>query len=231
MDFFKTLHRSQVEQKIDEKGEQISDEKDLKLKISQLTTLERQKVEVIPKEFRFSGRDKCILSNVGSSDGAKEVKDCILSANKSITIVSLYISDMPVDWDDNKSFSWCDVLIACKMNGVENVKVIVRPPRSNWERYALERLHRRGIEVYIFEEFEGIEGIAHHKIVMIDEDMQDSIAVLQSANLSPEVIKNADFYIFIAKKQNEIGHAILSNWLQDLIIRCKNGAGRISQVD
>lgn len=221
IDFFKTLHRSKVEQDIDKKGLQISDEKDLEAKISQLTTLERAKVEAIPKEFKFSGEAKCILSNVGSSDGAREVKDCILSANQSITIVSLYISDMPVDWEDNKSFSWCDVLIACKMNGVENVKVVVRPPRSDWERYALERLYRRGIEVYTFDEFEGIEGIAHHKIVMIDEDTPGSIVVLQSANLSPEVIKNSDFYIFIGKKQNETGHAILRKWLQNLLERCK----------
>ena len=132
---------------------------------------------------------------------------------------------MPVEWEDNKSFSWCDILIACKMNGIENVKVVVRPPRSSWERYALERLQRRGIEVFIFEEFEGVGGIAHHKIVMIDEDMPDSVVILQSANLSPEVIKNADFYIFIAKKQNEAGHTIMSNWLQNLIKRCKKWRG------
>ena len=225
VDFFKTLHRNQVEQSINKKGQQISDETELRAKISQLTTLETPKVEAILKEFRFSGEAKCILSNVGLSDGAREVKDYILSANRSITIVSLYISDMPVEWEDNKSFSWCDILIACKMNGIENVKVVVRPPRSSWERYALERLQRRGIEVFIFEEFEGVGGIAHHKIVMIDEDMPDSVVILQSANLSPEVIKNADFYIFIAKKQNEAGHTIMSNWLQNLIKRCKKWRG------
>ena len=165
----------------------------------------------------------CILSNVDSSDGAREVKDCILSAKQSITIVSLYISDMPVDWEDNKSFSWCDVLIACKMNGVESIKVVVRPPRSDWERHALERLHRRGIEVYIFDK---LEGIAHHKIVMIDEEMPDSIVVLQSANLSPEVIKNADFYIFIEKIQNKTAYTVLKDWLCTLINRCKKWNGR-----
>ena len=221
IDLFKTLHRSKVEQNINEKGMQVSDEKDLEAKISQLTTLERAKVGDISKEFKLSGA-MCILSNVDSSDGAREVKDCILSAKQSITIVSLYISDMPVDWEDNKSFSWCDVLIACKMNGVESIKVVVRPPRSDWERHALERLHRRGIEVYIFDK---LEGIAHHKIVMIDEEMPDSIVVLQSANLSPEVIKNADFYIFIEKKQNETAHAVLKDWLCTLINRCKKWSG------
>jgi len=225
VNFFKTLHRDQVEQNINEKGLWISDEKDLEAKISRFNALERAKIEVLPKEFKFSGEAKCILSNAGLSNGAREVKDCILSAKKSIKIVSLYISDMPVDWEDNKSFSWCDVLIACKMNGVENVKVVVRSPRSDWERYALERLHRRGIEVYIFDEFEGIKGIAHHKIVMIDEDTPDSIVVLQSANLSPEVIKNVDFYIFIERKQNEAGHTILRKWLHDLIERCKKWNG------
>lgn len=222
INFFKTLHRSQVEQDINEKGLQLSDEKDLEAKISQLTTLERPKVEIIPKEFRFSGKEKCILSNRGLSDGAREVRDYILSAKKSITVVSLYISDMPVDWEDNKSFSWCDVLIACKMNGVENIKVVVRMPRSGWEKYALERLHRRGIEVYMFDDF---EGIAHHKIVMIDEDTPDGIVILQSANLSPEVIKNVDLYIFIEKKQNGTGYAILREWLQNLLERCEKWSG------
>lgn len=229
IDFFKTLHRAQVEQNINEKGLEISNEKDIEAKISQLTTLERSKAEIIPKEFKFSGEAKCILSNVGSSDGATEVRDCILSANKSVTVVSLYISDMPVDWGDNKSFSWCDVLVSCKMNGVESVKVVVRPPKSDWERFALERLCRRGIEVYILDKLEGIEGVAHHKIVMIDEEMPSGLLILQSANLSPEVIKNADFYIFIGKKQNEAGYTAVRKWLESLINRCKKyEAGGIS---
>lgn len=218
IDFFKTLHRSKVEQDINEKGLQVFNEKDLEEKISQFTTLEGLK---ILKEFKSSGEAKFILSNLGSSDGAREVKDCILSATQSITIVSLYVSDMPIDWEDNKSFSWCDVLIACKMNGIESLKVVVRPPRSDWERYALERLYRRGIEVYIFDEFGGIEKIAHHTIVMIDEDAPDSIVVLQSAHLSPEVIKNSDFYIFIERKQNEEGYAVIRKRLKNVIKRCK----------
>ncbi len=225
IDFFKTLHRNKLNQDINKKGLNISNEKDLKVKISQLTTLEKRKIEAISKEFKFSGEAKCILSNAGSSDGAREVKDFMLAAQKSITIVSLYISDAPVEWEDNKSYSWCDILIACKMNGIESIRIVVRPPQNSWEEHVLERLRKRGIEVYIFDRF---EGIAHHKIVMVDEEMPNSIVVLQSANLSPEVIKNVDFYIFIEKKQNEKAHEVLKNWLYNLINRCKKWTGQSS---
>ena len=221
----KTLQRVDTEQNISQKSETIFDEKDLHARISNFGILEIPKVEYISRGFKISGGAKCILSAPGRLDGAREVRNYILSAKKSVSIVSLYVSDMPVVWENNKSFSWCDMLIACKMNGVDSVKIVVRSPRNDWEKYALGRLYKRGVEVYVFEEGEGDEGIAHHKIVMIDEDDEESIAVLQSANLSPEVIKNADFYIFLTKTKNREAHSTLSGWLQNLIKRCRKWSG------
>jgi len=219
LDLFKTLYRISVDDKLKKKAETISDEKDFRARIL-AAGLESQKDSVLPTRFRLSGT-KCILSGMGRLDGAIEVRDCLLSAKKSIYIVSLYISDRPIVWGDEKSFSWCDILINSKMNGVEDIKIIVRPPQNTSERYTLQRLSERGIDIYMLED----EGIAHHKIVIVDEDMPESIAVLQSANFSPEVVKNADFYIFLTKKENPAAHDILKKWFKDLIKRCKKWSG------
>lgn len=173
-------------------------------------------VEPFSKRFNLSSDVQCVLSGNGALDGALELRDFLLTAKKDVSIVSLYVSDRPVMWENNKSFSWCDILITCKIHGVESIKVIVRAPKDQWQRYSLEKLQRRGIDVYIFDGKEG-HGIAHNKIVLIDSDAPESVAVLQSANLSPEAVNNSDFFIFLTKKQNERAHKDIEDWVDSLV--------------
>lgn len=211
LDFIKKLQCIQVKQNILEKSKNFSES----------VLSEKPLFKSLSKEFHISGNSKCILSDAGEYDGAVELRDSILSAKSKVTIVSLYVSDWPVQWEDEKTFSWCDVLISCKMNDVKDLKVIVRPPKAQWEQYALQRLLNRGIEVFTFDGFDVPKGIAHSKIVIIDENTDHGTAVLQSANLSPEVIKNADFYIFLTQENNKETFPVLEDWLKNLIRRCK----------
>lgn len=174
-------------------------------------------METAIKEFYIDKDAKCILSELGSFHGARELKDCIMSAKKSIFIVSLYISDTPIEWENNKMFSWYDILMACKVNGVQTIEIVVRTPRDNHDRAILNRLTRRGIRVYTIGDFDEV-GIAHLKISLIDFDLKDGIAILQSANFSPEVIKNADFYIFLPAINNNT-MSIFSEFRDKLIKR------------
>lgn len=138
-----------------------------------------------------------IPSEPNSVSGAIELRDRMLSAQKEIKIVSLYVTDDLVSWPDG-DISWADILTRCRQNGA-TVTAIVREPQKESHKNALTKLVRAGVAVKIFSvpvPSTKLTGIAHLKQVVIDPDLPTACAVHTTANLSPETTKNSDTYDF-----------------------------------
>ncbi|MBI4671808.1 MAG: DEAD/DEAH box helicase [Chloroflexi bacterium] len=138
-----------------------------------------------------------ITSDPNSVSGAIELRDRLLSAQKEIKVVSLYVTDDPVDWPDG-DIGWVEILIRCRQNGAD-VTTIVREPNQDSHKNALTKLSRAGVKVKVFAvpvPSSSQTGIAHLKQVTIDPTLPTACAVHMTANLSPETKKNSDTYDF-----------------------------------
>lgn len=158
--------------------------------------------------IRFRGADILVIAQLpGQLEGAVALRDRVLSARRSIDLVSLYASSAAVRWPASTEdepwpdvrYSWADLLLRRAARGVR-VRLLVRPPRDVRERAALERLAAGGITVFTL----GAPGpIAHAKLAVIDAEEPAGCAVHMSANLSGEVQENADTYAFGEGPANE----------------------------
>ncbi|WP_258084321.1 DEAD/DEAH box helicase [Thermococcus thermotolerans] len=148
----------------------------------------------LKQEFQCENARTTITDRI---DGPMSLKKILLSATEEVYLTSLYVTDDKIVWPDGTRQSWVDILSLLALKGV-NVNLIVRPPKGEKHENAIKRLRDNGVNVYIYEKETKnalFKGIIHAKIAVIDPLKGTRHVVFTSANLSPEVTKNVDFYI------------------------------------
>jgi len=132
--------------------------------------------------------------------GVLDLKQIIRSAKKEIKLTSLYVTDSKIDWPDEGSKSWVDILSSVK-HGPNNVSitVIVKEPQSPAHKFALRRLKESGVIVKVYKkEIEQIlPAIVHSKLIVVDpQNKENRHAIHTSGNFSPEMWKNHETFDF-----------------------------------
>jgi|GEM_PF-2286343 len=168
--------------------------------------LEAVKKLGVPKKLDITKFFNCkdmqtIISNPYSFDGVIELKNVLKKAKEKIYITSLYVTDDKIPWPDEPQRSWVDILSAIKLSSERDIEihVIVREPKIEKHKLALERLSKNGIHVHVYKkEVEGkLPAIVHSKLVLIDPHLpQNRMVVYTSANFSPEMWKNHETFQF-----------------------------------
>jgi len=142
---------------------------------------------------------KCIISKAYSFDGVLDIKNFIKNANNEIYVLSLYVTDDEIAWPDEHNKSWVDILSGVHLSKDVNINVILRKPTTKRHRQAIDKMRKNGINIYIYEKepksHPKLPGIIHAKIIIIDPYSENRRIIFTSANLSPEVYKNADYYL------------------------------------
>ena len=150
----------------------------------------------------YAGQVITIPSGPYDLRGGKELRDLLLTAQESIKIVTLYVTDDKIDWESNGSqerASWCDILCRCRANGVSVEVIIGREPSSEGHRIVLDQLEREGVDVRVFHYARPDDqpAIAHFKQIVVDGDSPSRMAAVEtSANLSRETYTSANTFIF-----------------------------------
>ena len=130
--------------------------------------------------------------------GILELKKLLRSAKEEIILTSLYVSDSPIPWPDEKEKSWADILTDIKLSSPTlKVTIIVREPTSKDHLDALKKLSKCGIQVKVYKkEIESmLPSIVHSKLIVIDPHIPSSrYAIHTSANFSPEMWKNHETF-------------------------------------
>jgi len=130
--------------------------------------------------------------------GILELKKLLRSAKEEIVLTSLYVTDSPIPWPDEKEKSWVNILADIKLSSPTlKITVIVREPTSKDHADALKRLSRCGVKVKVYKkEIESmLPSIIHSKLIVIDPHIPSSrYAIHTSANFSPEMWKNHETF-------------------------------------
>jgi len=167
---------------------------------------EEEILKELKKEFHC-GNTRTIITN--KLDGSMSVKKALLNARDEVYITSLYVTDDKIQWPDGRRESWVDILSFLALKGIK-VHLIVRNPTSDKHRSALKRLKDNGVNVYIYEkpiENYKLKGIVHAKLIVVDPFKDTRRVIFTSANLSPEVTKNVDFYI-VSEEEKCVKHTL-----------------------
>lgn len=162
--------------------------------------LTQNQVEKLKKEFQCEDAQVTITNKI---EGPMKIKNALLSAKSEVYLTSLYVTDDKIVWPDNRTESWVDILSLLALKGIK-VNVIVRSPNRDTHHQALKRLKNNGVNVYIYEKPTGndlFKSIVHAKIIVVDPMQETGTVVFTSANLSPEVTKNVDFYLVSRNKE------------------------------
>jgi len=150
----------------------------------------------------YTGQVITIPSGPYDLCGGKELRDLLLTAQDSIKVVTLYVTDDKIDWESNGSrerASWCDILCRCQANGVSVEVIVGREPSSEGHRIVLDQLEREGVDVRVFRYARSDDqpAIAHFKQIVVDGDSPSRMAAVEtSANLSRETYTSANTFIF-----------------------------------
>jgi len=164
----------------------------------------------------YTGQVVTIPSGPYDLRGSLELRNLMLTAQNSIKVVTLYVTDDKIDWDLNggqERASWCDILCHCQANGVNVDIMIGREPTSEKHRAVLDRLEREGANIRIFRYARPDEypASAHFKQVVIDGDNPLHMAAVEtSANLSRETYTSANTFTF--------GEGVFNwNWIRGIM--------------
>lgn len=174
-DIFKTLNKSYTEREISKEGKE-------------------------KKNFiGYEGRNiKTIYSPPYNFLGVIELKKLLKSAKEEIILTSLYVTDSPIPWPDEREKSWVDILADIKLSSPTlKMTIIVREPVSKNHLDALKKLCKCGITVKLFKkEIETmLPSIIHSKLIVIDPHIPSRrYAIHTSANFSPEMWKNHETF-------------------------------------
>ena len=174
-DIFKILNKSYTEREISKEGK-------------------------VKKNFiGYEGRNiKTIHSPPYNFLGVIELKKLLKSAKEEIILTSLYVTDSPIPWPDEREKSWVDILTDIKLSSPTlKMTIIVREPVSKDHLDALKKLCKCGITVKLFKkEIETmLPSIIHSKLIVIDPHIPSRrYAIHTSANFSPEMWKNHETF-------------------------------------
>jgi len=133
-----------------------------------------------------------LTSNPKSLDAAAYVKESFLKATKEIKIFTSTIDDKKIDWENDRSKSWIEILGSLRM-GSENISISVfLKNRSIQEEDNLRRLLSFGIDIFEVNEeyFEKSALNSNDSLVMIDQFTEQRNCMKISSSLTEQITKN-----------------------------------------
>ena len=135
---------------------------------------------------------KKLTSNPKCLDAAIFVKESFQKATKEIKIFTSTIDDKKIDWTNDRSKGWIEVLGSLRM-GSENVSISVfLKNRSIQDENTLKRLLAFGIDIFEIndEYFEKSTLNSNDSLVIIDQFTEQRHCMKISSSLTEQIIKN-----------------------------------------
>ncbi len=155
---------------------------------SDLPVDESEEIKKKPQIFEFEK----LTSNPKSLDAATYVKESFLKATKEIKIFTSIIDDKKIDWENDRSKSWIEILGSLRM-GSENVSIsILLKNRSIQNEDNLRRLLSFGMDIFEIsdEYFEKSTLNSNDSLVVIDQFTEQRQCMKISSSLTEQIIKN-----------------------------------------
>ena len=143
----------------------------------------------ILKKKPLISKFKKLRSSSQSLDAAKFIKKSIQKATKEIKIFTSTINDKKIDWSDDRSKGWIDILGSLRI-GSENISIsIFLKNRSNQDENTLRQLLAFDIQVFEIDD-EKFDLNSNDCLIVIDPFTEQRQCMKISSSLTDQIIKD-----------------------------------------